>query len=159
MIRGMDAIPMIAWLDGTNDGEADTVTFLELLRSKGAVALNIIPNRNWNIKDSKEKAIKTGKLREVVEAARKLDMPICVGTEMNRAGLPFVDDFSVPELQPYVNDFLEGARCLYGHTHLARHSNFGYFSEESQSKFGSNARIRNQFFTKAGTGHTQNPGG
>ena len=113
MIHGMDALPMIAWLDGTNDGEEDTVGFLEFFRSKGAVALNIVPDRNWNIKAPDVKALKTRKLREVVEAARRLDMPIGVGTEMNRAGLPFVDDFNAPELRPFVNDFLDGARRLH----------------------------------------------
>ncbi|MHB0912310.1 MAG: PHP domain-containing protein [Armatimonadota bacterium] len=113
MIRGMDAVPMAAWLDGTNPGEADPVALLDLMRSKGVAALNIIPDRNWNIKDPAEKVLKTGKLRETIEAARALHMPIAVGTEMNKAGLPFVDDFHAPELAPYVRDFMEGARRLY----------------------------------------------
>lgn len=125
MIRGMDALPTIAWLDGINDGEADTVAFLELMRSKGVVALNIVPDRNWNIKNPEEKALKTRKLQEVVETARKFDMPICVGTEMNKAGLPFVDDFSAPELQSYVRDFIGGARYLYSYTNMARRSQTG----------------------------------
>ena len=150
MIRGMDALPMIAWLDGTNSGEEDTVAFLELLRSKGVVALNIIPDRNWNIADPEQKALKTTKLREVVEAAREFDMPISVGTEMNRAGLPFVDDFAAPELRPYVRDFVEGARCLYGHTLLARYADFGYFSEASTAAFGSDSAARNRFYGDVG---------
>lgn len=150
MIRGMDALPMIAWLDGTNSGEEDTVGFLELLRSKGVVAINIVPDRNWNIKDPDEKALKTRKLREVVEAARQFDMPICVGTEMNRAGLPFVDDFDAPELKPYVADFIEGARCLHGLTLLARQSRCGYFSPAAQSAFGNDIRARNAFFAEVG---------
>ena len=113
MIQGMDALSMIAWLDGINPGEEDTIGFLELLRSKGVVSVNIIPDRNWNLKDPNEKALKIRKLGEVVQAAREFDMPISVGTEMNRAGLPFVDDFSAPELKPYVQDFLSGARRIY----------------------------------------------
>ena len=150
MIRGMDALPMIAWLDGTNSGEEDTVAFLELLRSKGVVALNIIPDRNWNIADPEQKALKTTKLREVVEAAREFDMPISVGTEMNRAGLPFVDDFAAPELRPYVRDFVEGARCLYGHTLLARYADFGYFSEASIAAFGNDSAAMNRFYADVG---------
>ena len=150
MIRSMDALPMIAWLDGTNPGEEDTVGFLELLRSKGVVAINIVPDRNWNIKDADEKALKTRKLREVVEAARKFDMPICVGTEMNRAGLPFVDDFDALELRPFIQDFLEGARCLYGLTTLARHARFGYFSPAAESVFGSDIHAKNAFFAEVG---------
>jgi len=128
MIRGMDALPMIAWLDGTNPGEEDTIAFLELLRSKGVVSVNIIPDRNWNLKDPAEKALKTRKLDEVVQAARKFAMPISVGTEMNRAGLPFVDNFSAPELKPYVQDFLDGARRIYAH------SQAGLLSLMSKSK-------------------------
>ena len=120
MIRGMDALPMIAWLDGTNPGEEDTIGFLELLRSKGVTSINIIPDRNWNIKDPGEKAVKIRKLDEVVKAARRFAMPISVGTEMNRAGLPFVDDFSAPELRPYVQDFLDGARRIYDHSQSGR---------------------------------------
>ena len=120
MIQGMDALPMIAWLDGTNPGEEDTIGFLELLRSNGVMSVNIIPDRNWNIKDPAEKALKTRKLDKVVRAARKFDMPISVGTEMNRAGLPFVDNFSAPELRPYVQDFLAGARRIYAHSQAGR---------------------------------------
>jgi len=150
MICSMDAFPMIAWLDGTNPGEEDTHAFLELLRDKGVIALNIIPDRNWNIKDPAEKALKTRKLREVVEAAGKFNMPISVGTEMNKAGLPFVDDFSAPELLPCVNDFVEGARVFYGHTLLAGYADFGYFSVRSQAAFGGDAAARNKFYADVG---------
>jgi len=150
MIRGMDALPMIAWLDGTNAGEQDTTAFLELLSAKGVVALNIIPDRNWNVHDPDEKALKMRKLREVVEAARELHMPISVGTEMNKAGLPFVDDFNAGELLPYVRDFVDGARCLYAHTLLARYAEFGYFSEGAVAAFGDDAAARKKFFTDVG---------
>lgn len=150
MIRAMGALPMIAWLDGTNPGEEDTVAFLELLRSKGVVAINIIPERNWNIKDSDEKALKIRKLTEVVEAGRRFHMPISVGTEMNKAGLPFVDDFTATDLRPYIDDFLHGARCIYGHTVLARYANLGYLSEWSSAIFGSDAAQRNAFYSEVG---------
>ena len=150
MMRGMDALPMITWLDGTNPGEEDTDAFLELLISKGCVSLNIIPDRNWNIKNADEKALKTRKLREVVEGARKFHLPISVGTEMNKAGLPFVDDFDSDELAPYRRDFVDGARCLYGHTVLARYADFGYFSGKAEAAFGDDRAARNAFFTKVG---------
>jgi hypothetical protein len=150
MIKAMGALPMIAWLDGTNPGEEDTVAFLELLRSKGVVAVNIIPERNWNIKDPDEKALKTKKLAEIVHTAREFNMPISVGTEMNRAGLPFVDDFNAPELAPYVTDFINGARCIFGHTLLARYADFGYFSEASLAEFGDDCARKNAFYTEIG---------
>jgi hypothetical protein len=150
MMRGMDALPMITWLDGTNAGEEDTDAFLQLLISEGCVSLNIVPDRNWNIKDPDEKALKTRKLREVVEGARKFHLPISVGTEMNKAGLPFVDDFDSDELTPYRRDFVDGARCLYGHTVLARYADFGYFSAKAEAAFGDGRAAKNAFFTKVG---------
>ena len=113
MMRGIDAVPTCAWLDGTNPGEDDPVELLELMQSKGIGAVNIIPDRNWNIKNAEEKAIKVRNLGRMVEACRKMDLPILVGTEMNKAGQPFVDDFSAPELAPYIEDFLAGARWIY----------------------------------------------
>ena len=62
MIRGMDAIPTCGWLDGTNPGEADPIELLELMQSKGIGAVNIIPDRNWNLKNAEEKATKVRNL-------------------------------------------------------------------------------------------------
>ncbi len=150
MIRGMDALPMGAWLDGTNPGEENAEAFVELLLSKGVVALNIVPDRNWNYKPSDEKTTKIKKLQEIVEACRKFNMPICVGTEMNKLGLPFVDDFSAPELQPYVQDFVDGARCLYAHTVLSRFADFGYLSPAAHTAFGQDVAAKNKYFTTIG---------
>lgn len=113
LAKDIDAIPVIAWLDGMSDGEADANALVELYVSKGAEALSIVPDRNWNIKDPETKAAKIGKLDEIVRIAGKHDLPIMVGTEMNSAGLPFVDDFSAPELAPYVPSFYKGARRIY----------------------------------------------
>jgi hypothetical protein len=113
-------------------------------------AANIIPDRNWNIKDPEQKALKTRKLKEFMEACRHFDMPVIAGTEMNKAGLPFVDNFSAPELAPYAADFMNGARCIYGHTVLARYASFGYLGEGSIAAFGDDWKTRNRFFTKVG---------
>lgn len=150
MIRAMGALPMPAWLDGINSGEADIQAYLSLFESKGAVAINIIPDRNWNLKDPAEKALKLSKLREAVEAARAFDFPLCVGTEMNKAGLPFADNFQAPELQPFVADFVRGARILHGHTLLARHAEFGYWSKGAEAEFGIDRRAKNRFFEHVG---------
>jgi len=150
MIRGMDALPMIAWLDGTNSGEADIHAFLSLLESKGVVAMNIIPERNWNLRDPEEKRIKLSKLYEAIRAANEFEFPISIGTEMNRAGLPFVDNFKAPELAPVVPDFLRGARMLYGHTLLARHADFGYWSSGAREAFGEDRAAKNRFYERVG---------
>lgn len=151
MIREMGAIPTATWLDGTNPGESDSRAFVELFRSKGSAALNIIPDRNWNLKNPEEKALKTKKLAEIVDAARDAGFPICVGTEMNKAGLPFVDDFNAPELAPFVKDFVYGARILWGHTVLARAGGLGYLSDWAEASFGDDVRKKNDFYLKAGS--------
>lgn len=150
MIQGMSAFPMITWLDGTNPGEENAEEFLNLMISKDVASINIIPDRNWNLKNQDEKALKIKKLDEIVKASRALNLPISVGTEMNKAGLPFVDNFDAPELRPYVKDFIDGAWCIYGHTILARYADFGYFSEGANSMFGKDMASKNAFFTKVG---------
>lgn len=150
MAKDMGALPMLAWLDGTNAGEANPDALLEIVASKGSVGLNIVPDRNWNIKDAEQKSIKLKNLEAMVKAARSIDFPICIGTEMNKIGLPFVDDFSAPELQPYVNDFLSGAYFAWGHTFLARYAGIGYASEWSKAFFSDNRHKKNEFYTKIG---------
>lgn len=150
MIHDMDGIPMIAWLDGTNPGEADMPAFLGMLESKGVMAMNIIPDRNWNIKNPEEKKIKVDNLDKAVKAARALHFPIVVGTEMNKGGLPFVDDFSAPELKPYTEDFLAGAYIFWGHTFLARNAGMGYTGDWAAANFGDNRERKNSFYKQVG---------
>ena len=151
MILAMDALPIMTWVDGTSDGEEDINPLMDLMISKGVVGMNIVPDRNWNIKDPKEKEIKVAKLHEAVRAAKAHDLPLCIGTEMNKAGLPFVDNFAAPELRECVPDFLAGARFYYGHTLLARCAGFGYFSESANAAFGEDRKAKNQFYEQIGT--------
>ncbi|MGB9619996.1 MAG: hypothetical protein ACPL7K_06265, partial [Armatimonadota bacterium] len=150
MIRGMEALPMATWLDGTNPGEADMPAMLALMESKGVVAMNIVPERNWNLKNPEEKRIKVENLGKAVRAAREIGFPLCVGTELNKLGLPFVDNFSAPELQPYVTDFLDGAYFLWGHTFLARYARIGFNSDWARAHFGDDRIAKNEFYTAAG---------
>lgn len=144
------ALPTIAWLDGTTAGEGDIRKMISILAERGVAALNIIPDRNWNIKDSSEKELKTARLRDVVEAAREFDLPVVVGTEMNKVGQPFIDDFSAPELKPFVEDFQKGARILWGHTLLARALDFGWQSQNAKKAFGESRRNRCEFYHAVG---------
>lgn len=155
MMREMEALPTATWLDGTSSGESDMPVMLEMLESKGVVAMNIVPDRNWNIKAPEEKRVKVENLAKAVEAARDIGFPLCVGTEMNKAGLPFVDDFSAPELQPYLNDFLDGAYFFWGHTFLSRAAGIGFASEWAEARFADDRRRRNEFYTKVGRGVTR----
>jgi hypothetical protein len=149
LVSACDALPCAAWLDGTSSGEERYEELLQLLISKGVVALNIVPDRNWDIKDAATRELKTRKLYEVVQLARDLDLPLNIGTEMNSFGQKLVDDFSAPELQPVIRDFLDGAYFIYGHTVMQRHVGLGYQSEWAKSYLPMRGQ-RNDFYTRIG---------
>ncbi|MBN1421728.1 MAG: hypothetical protein JXP34_23340 [Planctomycetes bacterium] len=150
MIVELDAVPTATWLDGTSAAEADTPGFFAFLRGRGIAAVQVIPDRNWNIADPARRARVLENLRIAVEAARDLDLPLLAGTEMNKHGQKIVDDFSRPEIAPYVGDFLRGARILYAHALLAHCAGFGMGSPAALAAFGGDARARNDFFAEIG---------
>jgi hypothetical protein len=143
------ALPCATWLDGASAGEQAIEELLELLIGKGAVALNIIPDRNWNIPDPETRRLRVQKLYEVVQLAEELALPLNVGTEMNSLGQKRVDDFDAPELAPVRKAFMDGAHFIYGHTALERALGLGYQSEWAQTHLPSR-RERNEFYTKVG---------
>lgn len=150
MILNAGGIPMATWLDGTSDGEADPVAQLECLMAKGVAAVNIIPDRNWNISDPEVKAIKVQKMAEYVKAARDLKLPINVGTELNSFGLPFVDNFEVEPMLPHWEAFLEGALVMIGQSRFARYADFSYCGEAAKSEFGDDVDAKIALFRKLG---------
>lgn len=143
------ALPCATWLDGMSAGEEAMAELLELLISQGAAALNIIPDRNWNIADPEVKRVKVQKLYEVVELARKLDLPLNIGTEMNAFGQKLVDDFDAPELVPLREAFLDGAYFIYGHTVAQRSLGLGYQSDWAKTHLP-DRRERNAFYARLG---------
>ncbi|MDH7569543.1 MAG: hypothetical protein QHJ73_08155 [Armatimonadota bacterium] len=143
-VSSCQALPMITWLDGTSEGEKDPRALLECLAAKGALALNIIPDRNWNIPDPAQRAIKVANLRAVVALADEMGLPINIGTEMNRAGLPFVDDLSGPVLREFRHSFLRGAQIMVGHSVCLRYAGFPYAAHPGGT------RERNDFFASVG---------
>lgn len=143
-VRSCGAIPTITWLDGTTAGERDPRALLEFLVAKGCAALNIIPERNWNLPNPEERARKVVNLRAVVAEADALGLPILIGTEMNRGGLPFVDDLAGPVLREFKSSFQRGARILVGHTLLSRFAGHSYVTAA-----GSRSE-RNAFFEAVG---------
>ena len=149
LIVACGALPCATWLDGTSAGEQAEEELLDLLIGKGAVALNIVPDRNWNIPDPEKRRLKVQKLYEVVALAGKLDLPLNVGTEMNAPGQKLVDDFDAPELAPVRQAFLDGADFIYGHTVLQRALGLGYQSEWARTHLPAR-RERNAFYTQAG---------
>ncbi len=149
MIVGCDALPCAAWLDGMSEGEQAMDDLLDLLVDKGVVALNIIPDRNWNIADPTLRQAKVDKLYEVVALARERDLPLNIGTEMNSFGQKFIDDFDAPALAPIADAFMDGAYFVYGHTVLKRRLGLGYLSPWAQAHLPERG-TRNAFFTRIG---------
>ena len=149
LILACGALPCAAWLDGTSEGEQAIEELLTLLIGKGVVALNIIPDRNWNIADPESRRVKVQNLYHVVHLAQELDLPLHVGTEMSSFGQKLVDDFDAPELAPVRQAFLDGAHFIYGHTVLQRALGLGYQSEWAQTCLPSR-RERNEFYTRVG---------
>jgi hypothetical protein len=149
LIRACQALPCATWLDGASPGEQAVEELLELLVGKGAVALNIIPDRNWNIADPETRRVKVGHLYRVVELAEELGLPLNVGTEMNSFGQKVVDDFDAPELAPVREAFLDGAYCIYGHTALQRALGLGYLGDWARAHLPGR-RARKDFYTRAG---------
>jgi hypothetical protein len=149
VITACGALPTITWLDGTSDGEQASEELFDLMIAKGAVALNIIPDRNWNIGDPQSKRTKLQHLYDVVALAQRLDLPINVGTEMNAYGKPLIDQFDAPELAPVRDVFLDGAYFFYGHTTLSRALGLGYQSQWARRHFPT-PRERNRFYAQVG---------
>jgi hypothetical protein len=149
------ALPCFAWLDGTSEGEQAIEELLGLMVEKGAVAVNVIPDRNWNIADPDARRVKVQNLHDFVRLAQELDLPLNVGTEMNKYGLKLVDDFDAPELAPVRRVFLDGAHFVYGHTLMQRartgtvRLGLGYQSEWARGHLPSR-RERNDFYTQVG---------
>jgi hypothetical protein len=149
LVVACGALPCATWLDGLSAGEQAIEELLSLLIAKGVVALNIIPDRNWNVPDPEMRRVKVQNLYQVVELAQQLDLPLNVGTEMNAYGQKRVDDFEAPELVPVRQAFLDGAYFIYGHTMMQRAQGLGYQSEWAKSHLPSR-RERNTFYTRLG---------
>jgi len=140
---------MITWLDGASAGEANARKLLDAMQERGCAALNIIPERNWNLKDPAAAARKRAKLAEIVALAEARHLPLNIGTEMNKPGLPFVDDLSGEVLRRHREPFLRGARTMVGHALLARYAGFSYAGPEAAAEFRDVA-ARNRFFESVG---------
>jgi len=143
------AIPTFGWLDGTSEGEQAIEELLDVMLASGAAAVNIIPDRNWNIKDPDVKKTKMEKLYSFVELAQSRNLPIVVGTEMNAYGNRFVDDFDAPEMKPLVDVFVDGALIVYAHTVLQAKAGMGYLSAWAKKSFSS-IKEKNAFYRWAG---------
>ncbi|MFO8006616.1 MAG: hypothetical protein R6V05_02660 [Candidatus Brocadiia bacterium] len=150
MILDCGAVPSGGWLDGTHEGERDPAELFGLWRRKGIPFITIVPDRNWNLDDPEEKALKVAKLHEALDTAVEMQFPLLVGTEMNKHGRKFVDTFSAPELEPYRQVFLDGAHTAWGHTLLMMTAGVGYTTDWAEDQFGEDLGARNEFFRRVG---------
>ena len=149
IVEECQALPCAAWLDGTSAGEQRIEELLGLLVEKGVVALNIIPDRNWNINDPQIKKVKVNNLFQVVELANRMDLSINVGTEMNSPGQKLIDDFTTAELAPLHDTFMRSAYFIYGHTRMQSVLGKGYQSQWAK-KYLPSRHERNEFFSQIG---------
>ena len=149
MVEDCGAIICATWLDGLSAGEQSMEEELDILTRKGAAALNIVPDRNWNVADPELKRVKLQKLYDTVSLADQFDLPLNIGTEMNTPGNKLIDDFDVPELEPVREAFLDGAYFVYGHTAMQRALNAGYQSQWARQHLPSR-REKNAFYTQIG---------
>jgi hypothetical protein len=150
VVLDLHGVPTHTWLDGTSDGEKDTKGMLDFIMERGAACMNIVPDRNWNLADPEERDRKVSRLYEVVGEAEKRNLPIIVGTEMNKHGQGFVDDFFAGPMLPVREVFMRGARIMTGHTTLMRAMGVGLLDEAVKERFGSDLKKRNNFFEQIG---------
>ena len=114
------------------------------MTAKGCAALNIIPDRNWNLK-SPGAATKQAKLAEIVAGCVARDLPVNIGTEMNKGGLPFVDDLAGPVLSRYASVFVQGMQIMVGQSVLARYADAPYLGARAVAELPDRAQ-RNAFY-------------
>jgi hypothetical protein len=145
-ILAAGGMPVHTWLDGTSDGERDIEELLDVAMSTGAVAINVIPDRNYT-PGSQDQKVKN--LYEVVEIAQKRHLVLVEGTEMNSPGQKFVDDFDTAELAPLLPGFLKGAHIVYAHSVLQQQCGLGYTSAWADRHLGT-AERKNAFFEEVG---------
>ena len=157
MISDCGALPTYAWLDGYSAGEQAIEELLQVMLASGVVGLTVIPERNWNLADAAEKAEHVRRFDAILQLAAQMDLPVFIGTEMNKAGQPMEDDFlEVEPLRPWRKVFVDGADLLYGHTVLERAMGLGYQSAWAQQHL-STRRERNVFYTEVGRLVTPEP--
>ena len=142
------AIPVLAWLDGTSEGERHYEELCEIAIEGGVAALSCIPDLRYASSKDAERE-KLANLYKLFELAEKLGLPMIAGTEMNIPGQRFVDDFGSDELAPLLPYVLKSARIFYGHTVLQRRAGLGYTSEWAERMFADRAE-RNKFFERVG---------
>ncbi len=140
------AIPTLAWLDGTSDGERHLEELIASAMGHGTAAVALIPDRNFQtgVRDEKLE-----NLYAFVAMAERHHLPVHIGTEMNAPGNKFVDDFAAAELEPLLPVFHKGAHIFYAHSVLQRQAGLGYVSDWARTCFKTVAE-KNAFYQELG---------
>ena len=141
-----NALPTLTWLDGNSEGEQSIQELIEVGRSTGVVAFNVIPDRNYTPGSPDQKL---SNLREVVQLTEDLGLPLIGGTEMNSPGQKLVDSFDSEEFAPMHPVFLKGARILHAHSTLEKFAGMGYLSGWAEECFESVGK-KNDFYSEFG---------
>ena len=110
------AVPTLAWLNGLSSGESDPDKLLDLHLEYGVRAVTIIPDRNWRTGDMAQKLKLLTALDAFLNACARRKLPVLAGTELNAPGQLLCDDYSVPELRPYREQFLAGVAAAANFT-------------------------------------------
>ena len=112
------ALPTLTWLDGSSDGEQAIRELIEVGKSTGVVAFNVIPDRNYT-PGSPDQKLKN--LQEVISLTEE-HLPLIGGTEMNSPGQKLVDSFETRRIIRSPSCLFEGSRSLHAHsTHKNLH--------------------------------------
>jgi len=144
------ALPCYPFVDGTSTGEQDMRALLTDLVSRGIVAMVLIPDRNWNVQDTARSQDLVERMNAALQAAERLDLPVFIGTEMNKPGQLLIDDLSVPALHAHSEQFKRGADMLWAHTVLERHHGLGFQSAWARAQVPSRAE-RAHLYTRLGS--------
>jgi hypothetical protein len=147
-ILAAGGVPCLTWLDGTSEGEQQIDKMLDVAMATGVEIVNVIPDRNYTPGKGAEDT-KCKNLNRFIEVARKRELPIIMGTEMNSPGLKFVDDFATTELKPFLADAVAGAYVVYGHFLMQRYAGLGFASEWAGKNFPKRAE-KNEYYRKLG---------
>ena len=92
--------------------------------------------------------MKIRKLEECVAAAESRDLPVNIGTELNKYGQLWIDDFSSEVMQKLAPVFIKGAEIMVGHTRLLRWADLSY-TDAAASELGT-VEDKNDFFAQVG---------
>lgn len=134
----MGAIPLYPVLGNPITEKEESITALiDWLFDSGIYAIEVIPNRNT-----------PERIREIVDAALAVHIPVVTGTEHNtKTPGSLVDKFSRED--PFNSAFFEGALVVRGHAAAIENGECGYVDDKGNLRF-SNKKEGYEYFMERG---------